>query len=209
MCYLDARRIMKKFFILLIFSSIYTIANNQIVEDNCTNCKAILLNREIDNTVTKVSNLSTQDIETILENTLKKIRIYKKEKNSEIRELTNKLEHIRNEFTEYKIEKNREIRELNSQLAIYKENLSNNQKQLTTIETDESKPMEWIAVVVEDEIDIFQLALKYYGDRDKYKLIYLTNKDIIGDDLKIIDGMSLKIPITEDFREQPMFLNRD
>ncbi|MCK4441467.1 MAG: hypothetical protein KAU90_05635 [Sulfurovaceae bacterium] len=200
---------MKKFIILLIFNSIYTIANNQILEDNCTNCKAILFNRKIDNTVTTVLNLPTKDIEAILENSLKEIRLYKKEKNSEIKKLNNRLENIIKEFTEYKIKKNREIRRLKSELAIYKKNFSENQQELTNTKTYESKPIKWVEVVVEDDIDIFQLALEYYGDRNKYKQIYLTNKDIIGNDLQIVNGMSLKIPITEDFREQPMFLNRD
>jgi len=69
--------------------------------------------------------------------------------------------------------------------------------------------LSWIEIVVENELDIYQLALKYYGNRDKYQQIYQANKNIIGIDLKIKDGMELKIPITEDFIEQPMFLNRD
>jgi hypothetical protein len=67
----------------------------------------------------------------------------------------------------------------------------------------------WIKIVVEDGVDIFQLAIKYYGDRNKYKQIYLANKDIIGDNLQLTDGMSLKIPIIEPFKEQPMFINMD
>ena len=67
----------------------------------------------------------------------------------------------------------------------------------------------WVELIVEDEVDIYQLALRYYGDMEEYKRIYLANRDIIGKDLKIVDGMILKIPIMELFEEQPMILNRD
>jgi len=69
--------------------------------------------------------------------------------------------------------------------------------------------LSWIEIVVEDELDIYQLALKYYGDREKYLQIYQANINIIDTNFKIEDGMELKIPITEDFIEQPMFLNID
>jgi len=67
----------------------------------------------------------------------------------------------------------------------------------------------WIEVVVEDDISIYQLALKYYGDRSKYRDIYSANQHIIGKDLKIYNGMSLIIPIIEQFEEQPMILNQE
>ena len=65
----------------------------------------------------------------------------------------------------------------------------------------------WIDIVVEDNIDIYQLALKYYKDKREYKQIYSANRDIIEKNLKLNNGMILKIPMTEKFEEQPMFLN--
>lgn len=67
----------------------------------------------------------------------------------------------------------------------------------------------WIDIVVEDNLDIYQLALKYYKDKKEYKQIYLANRDIIGKNYKIKNGMSLRIPITDKFEDQPMFLNID
>lgn len=67
----------------------------------------------------------------------------------------------------------------------------------------------WVEVMVEDGLDIYQLAVKYYGDRSKYREIYSANRNVIGKNLKIYDGMSLKIPMLEEFKEQPMILNMD
>jgi len=65
----------------------------------------------------------------------------------------------------------------------------------------------WVEVVVENNLNIYQLALKYYGDRERYKEIYSANRHLIGKNLKIYNGMSLKIPMTNQFEEQPMILN--
>ena len=65
----------------------------------------------------------------------------------------------------------------------------------------------WVEIVVEDNINIYQLALKYYGDRQKYREIYAANQHLIGKNFKIYNGMSLKIPMTNQFEEQPMILN--
>lgn len=69
------------------------------------------------------------------------------------------------------------------------------------------KNTSWVEIVVQDEIDIYQLALLYYGDREKYRDIYLANQEVIGTNFKIYSGMSLKIPMTVLFEEQPMMLN--
>jgi nucleoid-associated protein YgaU len=66
----------------------------------------------------------------------------------------------------------------------------------------------WVEVIVKEE-DIYQLALQYYGDRDEYIQIYNANSDIIGEDFQLYKGMSLKIPMTKQFEEQPIFLNLD
>ncbi len=67
----------------------------------------------------------------------------------------------------------------------------------------------WVEIVVEDNINIYQLALKYYGDKKKYREIYSANQQLIGKNFKIYNGMSLKIPMTNQFEEQPMILNTD
>jgi seryl-tRNA synthetase len=66
----------------------------------------------------------------------------------------------------------------------------------------------WVDVVVEDGLNIYQLSMRYYKKRENYKLIYLANKDVIDSDLKVYNGMSLRIPIIDTFEEQPIFLNR-
>jgi len=71
------------------------------------------------------------------------------------------------------------------------------------------KELSWVEIVVDDNINIYELALRYYGDKTKYREIYVANQNIIGKNLKIYNGMSLKIPIAEQFEEQPMILNRD
>jgi len=108
----------------------------------------------------------------------------KKVKENKVKELNITRDNITKECISFKIPKKEEIINIPNRLL-------------------------WIEIVVEDELDIYQLALKYYGNRDKYQQIYQANKNIIGTDLKIKNGMELKIPITEDFIEQPMFLNRD
>jgi hypothetical protein len=65
----------------------------------------------------------------------------------------------------------------------------------------------WVEIIVENNLNIYQLALKYYGDRERYKEIYSANRHIIGKNLKLHDGMSLRIPMTNQFEEQPMILN--
>lgn len=66
----------------------------------------------------------------------------------------------------------------------------------------------WIEIVVEDNIDIYDLALKYYGNKEAYKKIYLANKNTIRNDFKIYNGMSLIIPITKSFKENGILLNQ-
>jgi len=66
----------------------------------------------------------------------------------------------------------------------------------------------WIEVQVENDVDIYQLALRYYKDKQEYKQIYVANRDVIGRDLKLRNGMSLKIPMTEKFEDQPIFINQ-
>ncbi len=66
----------------------------------------------------------------------------------------------------------------------------------------------WIEIVVEDNLNIYDLALKYYGNKEAYKKIYLANKDTISNNFKIYNGMNLIIPMTESFREKGILLNQ-
>lgn len=119
------RIIMKRLFILIIFITTYITANNQLEENNCTDCKVIFFDTKTKDIVTKTSEVSNEEIGAILQNALKKIVIYKKEKNSQIKRLNRRLESITKEFAKYKIEKDSEIKKLKSQLAIYKKKPSN------------------------------------------------------------------------------------
>ena len=76
------------------------------------------------------------------------------------------------------------------------------------IENNNTKQaISWIETKIPKGIDIYQLSQKYYGDKKEYHHIYNLNKGIIGSDLKIKEGMLLKIPITKLFQEKPEYLN--
>lgn len=66
----------------------------------------------------------------------------------------------------------------------------------------------WIEIVVEDNTNIYDLALEYYGNKQAYKKIYLANQNRIGNDFKIYNGMNLIIPMTKDFEEKGIVLNQ-
>jgi len=65
----------------------------------------------------------------------------------------------------------------------------------------------WIETKIEHGVNIYQIAEQYYGAKTEYYHIYEANKNIIGKDFKLKDGMLIKIPITKKFREKPMLLN--
>jgi len=69
--------------------------------------------------------------------------------------------------------------------------------------------LKWVEVQVEENRNIYDLALEYYGDAQAYDKIYSANRDVIDSDFQIKNGMILKIPITERFKEQPIVLNVD
>ena len=66
----------------------------------------------------------------------------------------------------------------------------------------------WIEIVVENNINIYELALKYYGNKQAYKKIYLANRNTISNDFKIYNGMTLIIPMTKHFEEKGIVLNQ-
>jgi len=195
-----------------------------IAKEDCINCKVILPKKKITiNNIesTFIPHKSNNEVKDIVDITPKKIFKYKEEKISEIKELNMKLENITKEFIAYKVQKQKELEKIERELELIKRKLYETQnnisqkepKQIEEYDKEEVLATEnkllWVDIVVENELDIYQLALKYYGDREKYQQIYQANINIIGTDFKIEDGMELKIPITEDFIEQPMFLNRD
>lgn len=72
-----------------------------------------------------------------------------------------------------------------------------------------NKNTQWVEIVIEDNLNIRELALKYYSSHDEYMKIYTANSDVIPSNLELHNDMILKIPITKNFKEQPMILNRD
>jgi nucleoid-associated protein YgaU len=68
---------------------------------------------------------------------------------------------------------------------------------------------EWVEIVVENNMSIYELALQYYGKESEYTRIYRANKDVIPETLQLINGMSLKLPVTDNFQERPFILNQD
>jgi len=78
------------------------------------------------------------------------------------------------------------------------------------LDTDGFIPLQenisWVETKVPTGVDIYDLAKKYYGDKKEYYQIYNINKNIIGKDLKLREGSSIKIPITEKFKEKPEYL---
>jgi len=178
---------------------------------------------------TKVTK-EDSDSKEILNSALREIVLYKKEKNRELKEITKKMEKIKAEFALYKKAKSREIKKLKSKLN------SANQKLKRLLKHRKSKkrlkkyqkPKEYIPnipienlisepssivslreIVIEDETNIFDLAIRYYGNRNEYDKIYQANRNVIGRDLNIRVGMRLQIPIEENYDEKPIILNID
>lgn len=87
--------------------------------------------------------------------------------------------------------------------------IETNPIETNTTETNETatKSLAWVETKVPAGFDIYQLAERYYGDKNAYRHIYRANKQIIGKDLLLTEGMRVKIPITQDFQDQPEFLN--
>jgi len=147
----------------------------------------------------------------------KKFHDYKIKKDKELKKIKKKL-YIKNQKEHEKIKK------LEKELYLTNKKLDNNtiiitesiKKQPTiihkVIREMQSIPTlihntPWIEITVEDNINIYDLALKYYGDSQEYTKIYAANKNIINSNYQINNGMSLIIPITENFQEQPVILN--
>lgn len=195
---------MNFFITLLLLASISLTANSLSTED-CDDCKVDLSTSRVK------KDISDNKVEVLLSDTLKKVRQYKSIKDEEVDKLNKKLDRLLKEFDAYKVIKERETTKIRAKLTRTEHKLFQMEKRLAEaqykIENSVIASSNWVEIEVEGGIDIHELALKYYGVDAKYQQIYVANSAVIGDDLSIQDGMSLRIPITEDFQDQPMFLN--
>jgi len=65
----------------------------------------------------------------------------------------------------------------------------------------------WVNIVVpSNSTTLEELATTYYGNKEESKLIYESNKDIIPATMKLHEGMKLKMPVTEQYIDQPEHL---
>ncbi len=205
---------MNKVIMLLLLSSIGSVAENIALDHN-------------------ESEKIRKNLITILE----KVKKFKAQKNSQINKLKIKLKLTQDEFEKYQVQKEAEIKHLDKKLTQTKRELSKSKQALkarididerievTMIEpldqlpeikdrvddivTENSIDTPWVEIVIEDDTNIYELAQKYYGDTNEYRQIYVANKSRIGNELYLNEGMPLKIPVTEDFEDQPMVLNMD
>jgi len=146
------------------------------------------------------------------------------------------LANIEKKFKRYKKTKQKELKLLKHQLKTNNQKLTkclNPQIPITTIipsETPQSQltvtnvinenvsinkiiknntsaeKLPWIKITVRDNLNIYDLALKYYGDAQQYEKIYTANQDIIGQDYQIKNGMQLRLPMTESFEKTSYIL---
>ncbi len=65
----------------------------------------------------------------------------------------------------------------------------------------------WINITISsNDVTLEDLASSYYGDAKESEVIYNANKEIIGQNRQLHKGMTLEIPVTEKFRDQPEHL---
>jgi TolA-binding protein len=192
---------------------------------SATNSQSKLIEEKLKKSIENVKNFKTKKNNEIkmlndeiaqLKLTIKKLKRQHRQcqnnKRDTIKHLTRQLTISENNF--YILHKeNKKLKEdiLNrkntpqSEVVFIKEELIN--------ENDAIKPItiqhEWVEVVVKDDINIYELALQYYGKKSEYTQIYRANKDIIPETLKLANGMSLKLPVTHNFRERPFILNQN
>ena len=143
-------------------------------------------------------------------NTLKNVKAYKLKKNQQIERLNHKIKSLNSELKKVKAQLLESQKKLKRKERLEKMTIETPMEEipLAPIESADEEILPWVEIVVENGEDIYQLALKYYGNREAYHYIYNANQHIIHQNLIIEDGMSLKIPITESFEEQPIILNQ-
>ncbi len=223
-----------KLFILLTFCLTFLYSNMQksLTNESCQECQGVLpetrVEDELKSILQKVKIYKKEKKKQIITlekklSTLKKtFHNYRVAKKDEILQLKRKT--IQNRYQSKKLKsKEKKIRTLQHELALLKKQLKEKKKiivslkekliqenqpiLLTTDHKEETTPQKWIKITVDNNLNIYDLALKYYGDSQEYKKIYMANQNKIDRDYQIRNGMSLKIPITENFIEQPMFIN--
>lgn len=172
-------------------------------------------NSEISNLTAKIVKLEAK-----IEKLNRQYKQCQKNKKNSIKKLNNQLQISQNNF--YLIQE--ESRKIKKAFLEYKakttqrETLEPTQK--THLMTKETpiinrviqpviKQYEWVEIVVENDMNIYELALQYYGRESEYSQIYRANRDVIPETLKIVNGMLLKLPITQNFRERPFILNQN
>jgi len=70
-----------------------------------------------------------------------------------------------------------------------------------------SYDMTWINITLtSNDVTLEDLASTYYADAKETEVIYNANRDVIPKSRKLHNGMKLKIPVTEKFRDQPEHL---
>ena len=205
---------MKHSLIIMLILSTFSIAE--------TNIKTISIQKKLTNTLQNVKKFKKEKNTQIANlnqeiNTLRKQFIsYQLKKEKEIKKINQQLKQTKKALShsQQKIKQLEPLTQLKIQNAMEKAMEEPLQLEVQTYDTTIDEivlPMRinlpWVEIMVEDNIDIYQLALLYYGDVNQYTQIYAANKNIISNNFKVHNGMILKIPITSKFREQPMVLN--
>ena len=175
--------------------------------------------------ITNQESKKTAEIENQLNIMRKEFAEYKKIKELETEIISAKLEDITNELNQYKSNEKKKIR-IRKRKLITAKKLAKNKKKLVSVKNKKvlkkskkkekldptpiyiptTKNISWVEIKVEYGYTIYELAQKYYGDKEEYKQIYAANRNIIGKNLKLKNGMVLKIPVTAKFEDQPQIL---
>ena len=220
---------MKLFLPFLFCLTFLSAKTSSLTDESCENCQVVLPKKRVENELTTIlfklkayKKKKDSELETLRRKILSienRFANYKSNKEQEIEEL--KKRQTNSSALSILKDKNQKIKELQQQLASTKEQLSQkndiitylnqkltkeNQPQLSTI-IQEGTSEKWIKITVDNDLNIYDLALKYYGDSQEYTRIYTANQNTIDTSYQIRNGMSLKIPVTENFIEQPMMIN--
>ena len=220
---------MKLFLPFLFCLTFLSAKTSSLTDESCENCQVVLPKKRVENELTTIlfklkayKKKKDSELETLRRKILSienRFANYKSKKEQEIEEL--KKRQTNSSALSILKDKNQKIKELQQQLASTKEQLSQkndiitylnqkltkeNQPQLSTI-IQKGTSEKWIKITVDNDLNIYDLALKYYGDSQEYTRIYTANQNTIDTSYQIRNGMSLKIPVTENFIEQPMMIN--
>ena len=174
-------------------------------EDNCKDCRVQLpLQKNIEKRTFSPMHISVNSC------------------SNKIIKLTEEIKVLTEKFLRYKEERKREIDALHITLNTYENReISSSDSQNYNNDTFEEKSFSenienipssikqfaWVEIVVEDNLDIYELALKYYGAYEEFHFIYRANKNVLGNSMILHQGMVLHLPINENFREQPLIIN--